>query len=114
MTGRNRKQLACTLTCLLVVSILCSLLISVLGAGEEPSSPGPLGWGEEGIKEVGVEWINDFPGTADDRSHWDESCDGLWNKLRDAGWTGRFRWTDWNAWEQEWKDEPRAGGGTGD
>jgi hypothetical protein len=67
----------------------------------EPQSP--QGWGDEGIKEVGVEWINDFPGTADDRSHWDESCDGLYYGLTGAGWTGRFHWTDWNAFETDFK-----------
>ncbi len=97
----------------LVTGMLASLLIVSL-AGAAPDVPGPQGWGEEGIKEVGVEWINDFPGTADDRSHWDESCDGLYNQLLDNGWTGRFRYTDWSAWEQDFKDEPRAGGGTED
>ena len=43
-----------------------------------PADVGILGWGDEGIREVGVEWINDFPGTVNDRSHWDESCDGLY------------------------------------
>jgi hypothetical protein len=67
----------------------------------EPQNP--QGWGDDGIKEVGVEWINDFPGTADDRSHWDESCDGLYYGLTGAGWTGRFRWTDWSAYETDFK-----------
>ncbi len=61
------------------------------------------GWGDDGIYEIGVEWINDFPGTQDDRDHWDESCDGLYNKLIKAGWTSRFHWTDWDAWEQDFK-----------
>ena len=74
-----------------------------------PADVGTLGWGDEGIREVGVEWINDFPGTVNDRSHWDESCDGLYYALRSEGWTGRFRWTDWNAWERDFKDESRGG-----
>lgn len=64
---------------------------------------------DDGSLEVAVEWINDFPGTADDRSHWDESCDGLYYGLLDKGWTGRFRWTDWNAWETDFKDESQGG-----
>jgi hypothetical protein len=67
----------------------------------EPQSP--QGSGDDGILEVGVEWINDFPGTADDRSHWDESCDGLYYGLTSTGWTGRFRWTDWSAYETDFK-----------
>lgn len=66
----------------------------------------PQGWGDEGNKEVGVEWINDFPGTVNDRSHWDESCDGLYYALTGAGWTGRFHFTDWSAYETDFK---RAG-----
>jgi hypothetical protein len=61
----------------------------------------PAGWGDGDNLEVGVEWIDDFPGTADDRSHWDESCDGLYYSLTGSGWTGRFRWTDWNAWKSD-------------
>ena len=74
------------------------------------SSPNqPTGWGDEGILEVGVEWIDDFPGTADDRSHWDESCDGLYNMLVGDGWTPRFHYTDWSAWETDFKDESLGG-----
>ena len=69
----------------------------------------PQGWGDEGIKEVGVEWINDFPGTADDRSHWDESCDGLYYGLTSVGWTGRFHWTDWSAYETDFKLASQGG-----
>jgi hypothetical protein len=98
---------------LAVVSIL-ALLFAVGArwglAQKAPPSPAqvsapqaPQGWGDDGIKEVGVEWINDFPGTADDRSHWDESCDGLYYGLTGAGWTGRFHWTDWNAFETDFK-----------
>jgi hypothetical protein len=69
----------------------------------------PTGWGDDGTLEVGVEWINDFPGTDGDRSHWDESCDGLYNQLLSDGWTSRFHWTDWNAWETDFKNESLGG-----
>ena len=58
---------------------------------------------------VGVEWINDFPGTVNDRSHWDESGNGFYNKLVSAGWTGKFRWTNWNAWEKDFKRAASGG-----
>lgn len=68
----------------------------------------PDGWGDDGVTEVGVEWINDFPGTDGDRTHWDESCDGLYYTLKNQGWPYGFRWTDWNVWETDLK---RAGAG---
>ncbi|MFH1147389.1 MAG: DUF6345 domain-containing protein [Pseudomonadota bacterium] len=55
---------------------------------------------------MGVEWINDFPGTADDRDHWDESGDGFYNNLAAIGWTGKFHWTNWNAFEKDFKKSP--------
>ncbi|MBN1591809.1 MAG: hypothetical protein JW941_01010 [Candidatus Coatesbacteria bacterium] len=45
---------------------------------------------------VGVEWINDFPGTSLDRSHWDESAEGLYLELIAEGWYGEFDWA--NSW----------------
>ncbi|MBN1874888.1 MAG: hypothetical protein JXA33_11715 [Anaerolineae bacterium] len=100
------------------ITVLSVMLASswVLAQSPDPQSPAmgdspraPVGYGDDGILEVGVEWINDFPGTADDRSHWDESCDRLYNKLRNDGWTGRFRFTDWSAWERDFK-KASAGG----
>jgi len=49
-------------------------------------------------KSVGVEWINDFAGTGNDRSHWDESAEGLYNELVSDGWNGKFCWGNANAW----------------
>ncbi|MFZ2097872.1 MAG: DUF6345 domain-containing protein [Anaerolineales bacterium] len=69
----------------------------------------PTGWGDDGVLEIGVEWINDFPGTADDRSHWDESCDGLYNQLLSTGWISRFHFTDWSAYETDFKNESLGG-----
>jgi hypothetical protein len=93
----------------LVTSLLASLLIASIAfaAPKEPIPQGTLDDG--GTAEVGVEWINDFEGTVNDRSHWDESCDGLWNGLRDEGWVGRFRYTDWGAWEEDWKRSAAGG-----
>ena len=47
---------------------------------------------------VGVEWINDFAGTDNDRSNWDDSAEGLYNELTAAGWYGKFHWGNANAW----------------
>ena len=69
----------------------------------------PTGWGDDGTLEFGVEWINDFPGTVNDRSHWDESCIGLRNHLLANDWISRYYWTDWNVWETDYK-KASAGG----
>lgn len=49
-------------------------------------------------KSVGVEWINNFAGTVNDRSHWDESAIGLYNEMTSDGWYGKFCWGNANAW----------------
>jgi len=61
-----------------------------------------------GIAEMGVEWITDWPGTADDRANWYYSANYLYNELLNRGWIGRFNWGNTNAWEKDWKV-----GGTG-
>ena len=85
---------------LIIVLVLMVLVLSIpvgsrlvqaakpIPAGTDTNEPctAQLGWGDDGTSEVGVEWINDFPGTGDDRSHWDESCDGLYNGLTGLGW----------------------------
>jgi hypothetical protein len=61
-----------------------------------------------GTAEMGVEWITDWPGTADDRANWYYSANYLYNELLNRGWIGRFNWGNTNAWEKDWKV-----GGTG-
>ena len=116
MKGKSwRSKAKRNLTIVLAIAILVSLPTSTLTLAQGPGpatsdeSASSMGWGEEGIKEVGVAWINDFPGTSGDRSHWDESCDRFYNRLRNAGWTGRFRYTNWSVDEEDYKDESRGG-----
>ena len=106
------------LTSALVLVALTLILASSWAMAQEPQSAlpdpkalaaSPEGWGDDGVLEVGVEWINDFPGTVDDRSHWDESCDGLYYRLLADGWSSRFHWTDWSAWETDFKSASRGG-----
>jgi len=53
---------------------------------------------------VGAEWINDWPGTVNDRSHWDESAEGFYNKINGtSGWSGEFLWSNYNSWEKDFK-----------
>ncbi|MFN2210790.1 MAG: DUF6345 domain-containing protein, partial [Candidatus Promineifilaceae bacterium] len=56
-----------------------------------------------GTAEVGIEWITDWPGTADDRANWYHSANGLSNELLDQGWIRRFFWGNTNAWERDFK-----------
>jgi hypothetical protein len=75
-------------------------------APAEPASPTDDG----GTAEVGVEWITDWPGTADDRANWYYSANDLYNKLRNnAGWVGRFNWGNTAAWEKDWKHATYGG-----
>ncbi len=64
-----------------------------------------------GTAEVGVEWITDWPGTADDRANWYYSANNLYNELRNAGWIGRFNYGNTNAWERDFKAGSYGGNG---
>lgn len=90
--GKREKKLQNLVASVALMGIaIASSMVMVVSAGDD------------GIKEVGVEWVNDYPGTADDRSHWDESANGLYNKLVGEGWTGRFNWGNYWAWEKDFK-----------
>jgi len=64
-----------------------------------------------GTAEVGVEWITDWPGTADDRANWYYSANNLYNELRNGGWIGRFNYGNTNAWERDFKVASSGGNG---
>jgi hypothetical protein len=112
---RSRKPLLLVLTTL--VSVLLLILVTQYAQAKKTTNPEsqatspalPTGLGDDRVYEVGVEWINDFPGTDDDRSNWDDSCDGLYNQLLTSGWTSRFHWSDWNTFETDFKDESLGG-----
>jgi hypothetical protein len=61
---------------------------------------------------IGVEWINHFDAIDwpdGNRDAWDDSCDGLYNRLVGDGWQSAFHWADTDAWETDWKDESLGG-----
>ncbi|MCB8968375.1 MAG: hypothetical protein H6660_15950 [Ardenticatenaceae bacterium] len=64
-----------------------------------PASPQDDG----GTAEVGIEWITDWPGTADDRANWYYSANNFYNELGNAGWVKRFNYGNTNAWEKDFK-----------
>lgn len=63
------------------------------------------GYEEEGTKEVGIEWVNDYPGTDGDRQYRDDSAEDLVDNLEDEGWTERYCWEEGNVWERDYKSK---------
>lgn len=95
-------QVVIILSCLVLV-----LTISHTSQAREtgtavPETPNtPLDDG--GTAEVGIEWITDWPGTADDRANWYYSANNFYNELGSAGWIKRFNYGNTNAWERDFK-----------
>ncbi|NMX21592.1 hypothetical protein C5S30_03985 [ANME-1 cluster archaeon GoMg4] len=93
-----------TIGVVLCVYALLVVLISI--------APAPVYAGNddgENPPEVGVEWINDYPGTENDRYYMDDSAGGLYNKLGNTGWDKRFNYGDSSAWEEDFKDVSNGG-----
>lgn len=63
-------------------------------------------------REVGVEWVNDYYGWASTLSQCDDDAVGFYNTMGAKGWTQRWNWGDSNAWEQDFKEPSKPGGGT--
>jgi hypothetical protein len=99
------RPLGLLLTLLLLGAAVVSAAPHRAGAVQRPAvaaqviSPQDDG----GTAEVGVEWITDWPGTADDRANWYYSATDLYNQLGDAGWVKRFNYGNTNAWERDFK-----------
>jgi hypothetical protein len=74
------------------------------------SGKAPHSSGDDGKREVGVEWINTFPGwPSGNRDAWDDSCDGLYGTLFLAGFQPGFHYTENQAWETDWKSASNGG-----
>lgn len=63
---------------------------------------------DDGVRECGDEWVNDYPGTGSDLSATDDDARGICSKLRSSGFTWRFDYGNSQAWEEDWK---RSGAG---
>lgn len=108
------------LTQMLVGLLLMTLIVGVSlsytndAHSQAPDKPTAIQAPEDdgGTAEVGVEWITDWPGTADDRANWYYSCNDLYNQLGSAGWVKRFNYGNSLAWEEDFK--ALAYGGTND
>lgn len=60
-------------------------------------------------REVGVEWVNQYHGRAGDLQFCDDDAGGFYNVLLSRGFTGRFNWGDYLAWESDF-EKPNVGG----
>lgn len=108
-SGPPRKSLGRLIVILVTGVLLNVLLISGNGLAQQRTPEKPQAPTDDGgTAEVGVEWITDWPGTADDRANWYYSAVGLYNELGDAGWIQRFNYGNNLAWETDFK---RAGAG---
>lgn len=102
----------------LVLSLALAALLLLLSAPrlsaarQEPAGPEEAlaVTADDGTREIGVEWITDWPGTADDRANWYHSAVRLYNEvLDDGGWVGRFNYGNTNAWERDFKHATYGG-----
>jgi hypothetical protein len=105
MKGQNWKWKARrNLGILLVIAILSSLPAGSLALAEEPLSADILGWGDDGILEVGTEWIAYFTQCPANNIPCEQpQCEGFYDELVDAGWTGRFNYGNCSAWAKDFK-----------
>lgn len=71
-----------------IALIVLAPTVALAGAGDDNDASSP---------EVGVEWVNDYTWPVSDLSYCDDSANGLYNKLVNTGWTGRFNNGDSNA-----------------
>jgi hypothetical protein len=83
-----------------------------LGVAATMLWPALSGQDDANVKEVGVEWVNNYHGTAPNLAACDDDAGGFYNALGNKGWTKVFNWGDDNAWEEDFKSPEKPGGGT--
>jgi hypothetical protein len=110
-TKRVRTIVTAVLLVLVVLTSQAGVGHARTGALEQPVGPvAPESVSASG--SFGVEWITDWPGTADDRANWYYSANYLYNELKGkAGWYGAFNWGEKNAWERDFKAAAYGGNG---
>lgn len=112
-TSRSRRVAKRALHSFLLAALLIASVMPISHTrAEGPAVPPGAIYAEDdgGTPEVGVEWITDWPGTADDRANWYYSAVRLRNELDDAGWVVSYSFGNASAWERDYK---RAAVGTG-
>lgn len=86
------------------------LLGLALGAAVALLKPAISGMDDANLREVGVEWVNQYNGKAPNLSACDDDAVGFYNAIRAVGWTGVYNWGDNNAWERDFKSVTVTGG----
>ncbi|UCE16266.1 MAG: hypothetical protein JSV12_01230 [Candidatus Bathyarchaeota archaeon] len=67
------------------------------------------GYEEDGTKELGIEWINNYPGSDNDLQHSDDSAKDFRDKLKSKDWTKKYEWENSLVWERDFKSELYGG-----
>lgn len=70
---------------------------------------GMLSSNDDGLPEVGVEWVNDYGERASYLPKTDDDALGLYHLLVEDGWSGTFSYGNGNAWEEDWKNAQDGG-----
>jgi len=86
--------------------ILCIILILSLSFMNNLVS---VVWASSGDdsneKEIGVWWVNDYPGTENDLDICDDDAEGFYNVLVSKGFTGVWKKGDSEAWESHFEKQ---------
>ena len=88
-----------TVLALLGLLLMVTASVVLAESGQEPTD----------LLEIGVEYINDYPGWWNDLSKRDDDALGLYNSLGSAGWVKRFAYGNYWAWEEDFKRWSRGG-----
>ena len=56
------------------------------------------------VRTMGVEWVHYYNGTLPDLPGVPPDGNGFYSGLQSLGWSGKFKWTNNNAWAKDWKD----------
>lgn len=106
----KNKMIFVALSALALLSILAlpETAASIDDPPPDVETMSPAGSGDDGRWEVGVEYVNWYPGPGD-LYRTDNDANSLYNVLGWAGWTRRFRYGNRWAWEEDWKTSWRGG-----
>jgi hypothetical protein len=86
------------------------LLGLALGAAVAMLKPAICGTDDANLKEVSVDWVNQYNGKAPTLAACDDDAVGFYNALGAKGWTKVSNWGDNNAWETDFKSVTVASG----
>jgi Family of unknown function (DUF6345) len=111
---RSRKPFIVTIGLSVLVLLLVlgtqfaftNIADSAVARGAEPVS---RTMGDDFIRDLGLEWVNDTRGTQWDVNYNDDACNGLYSELSDHGWGLRFVYSDESVFEVDFKEEINGG-----